>query len=89
MAATSPHPIAHRRVASAVQFVFVLDALALGLVGSVLLLAGASPFESAGLAMALATGIVILGVHHVWYVRHRAEIEHDPQRVRARERRGF
>jgi membrane protein YdbS with pleckstrin-like domain len=71
------------------EFVFLVAALVLGLIGAMVLIGGLSPFESGVMTGVVAAIAVIFLGHHIWYARHRDEIEHHPDRLAARERRGF
>ena len=71
------------------ELVYVVDAFAVTLLVIVVVLAGTNPFESATLSVLIGATVVIAGVHHIWYARNRQQIEHDPVRLHARERRGF
>ena len=71
------------------EFVFYFDLLVLGLLVAILVIGTINPLDSAALTVFLAATAILLGVHHVWYARHRYELEHDPRRLAARERRGF
>jgi membrane protein implicated in regulation of membrane protease activity len=48
-----------------------------------------SPFEVAGLSIAVLVLAALWIVHAWWDARHRDPHVHDPATVRARERRGF
>jgi hypothetical protein len=71
------------------EFVYLVDAFLFGLLAAIVVIGGINPLESAKLTGVIAATIVIAAIHHVWYVRNRSEIEHDPGRLTTRERRGF
>ena len=88
---TSHHlrtPIRHR-LEMAGEFIFLVDAILVSMIGLVLVIGGINPFDSPLLTgLLIATALIMVG-HHVWYARNRNVIDHDPVRQRARERRGF
>lgn len=71
------------------EFLFFVDVLVIGLVLGVVALGGIDPFKSTALTALIAATVLIAGVHHVWYRRHRREIEQSHEHLAARERRGF
>lgn len=71
------------------EFFYVIDILFASLVIAIVVLGGIDPVKSPFIgAFLLVTGISLL-VHHVWYARHRTDIEQGHPRHAARERRGF
>ena len=71
------------------EFLFLLAALVLGMIIAMAVIGGLSPFESDVMTIVVAAIAVVFAGHHLWYSRHRHEIEHVPERLAARERRGF
>ena len=71
------------------DFLFVVDALVVAMTAALIVIGGINPLDSPVMVGLAVATIVIFGAHHVWYVRSRDEIEHDPQRLASRERRGF
>ena len=71
------------------EFLFLLVALVSAMTAALVVISGINPLENTAMLVVGATSVVVLGGHHVWYARHRDEIEHDPGRLSARERRGY
>jgi hypothetical protein len=71
------------------DFVFVIDALVLGLIVSMVVVGGVNPLDNPALLIGILACVGILISHHVWYVHHRFEVDHERSHVLARERRGY
>jgi hypothetical protein len=77
------------RLPSVGEFVFLVDVLIVGMLTGLVVISGINPFDSALMTGVLAAPVIVFATHHVWYTRHRQEIEHERERLAARERRGF
>lgn len=71
------------------EFVFVTAALFGGMTGALILLGGINPFSSPAFVGVLAFALLAGLIHHLWFVRRRAEIEHSAFHHAERERRGY
>jgi putative copper export protein len=74
---------------SLADFLYVTVMLVVGLLCAVVLIGGVNPFESPLLTAILGFSALAAAAHHMYYTRHRYEIEHSRTRLAARERRGF
>lgn len=71
------------------EFLYVGIALCVGLFAAVLVLSTTNPLDSPAI-MGVFGAVALLGVwHHLWYRRHRVEVETSHEHHEARERRGF
>jgi hypothetical protein len=80
---------ARRAGAFAGEFVYVVAVMFAALGAAVMVLGGFGPLRSTEGIVFFAVAGVIAGVHHLWYARHRGEIESSPEQRAMRERRGF
>lgn len=72
-----------------IESFWVADVLVVALFAFFLALGAFSPAEATAVTVALGVLAALYGVHLWWMHRHRAELERDPARRAARERRGF
>jgi hypothetical protein len=86
---TDHHPHAGRVAAAVGEFIYVVDALILALVAAVFVIGGLSPFESPVMTVVTLLALAVVAVHHLWWMRNRADAERAETRRRGRERRGF
>ena len=92
MTENTPHPISRATrgaLAQIAEAVYIVDVVVVGMLAGIVVLAGINPFHSAALTTALLATAAVLALHHMWFVRHRDEIQHDPHSHTARDRRGF
>jgi hypothetical protein len=71
------------------EFAFVMDSLLAAMLVAVVVIGRIDPLASAPMIGFVAATLVIIAVHHVWYARHRREIESGHEHQAGRERRGF